>query len=63
MVARIESRAAQADLAGALAELRKLPAELRAPADEWIRKAEARAAAVEASRRFSAEAMEALARP
>jgi hypothetical protein len=63
MVARIESRAAQADLAGALAELRKLPAELRAPADEWIRKAEARTAAVEASRRFSADATEALARP
>jgi hypothetical protein len=62
MVARIESRAAQADLAGALAELRKLPAELRAPAEEWIRKAEGRTAAVETSRRFAAEAMEALGR-
>jgi hypothetical protein len=63
LVARVESRAAQSDLAGALAELRKLPAEQRAPADEWIRKAEARTAAVDTSRRFAAEAMEALARP
>ncbi len=62
MVARIESRAAQGDLAGAIAELRKLPAELRAPAEDWIRKAEGRIAAVETSRRFAAEAMEALGR-
>jgi hypothetical protein len=62
IVARIENKAAQMDLAGALAELRKLPAELRAAAQEWIRKAEGRTAAVDASRRFAAEAMEALGR-
>jgi hypothetical protein len=60
IVARVESRATQADVAGALAELRKLPVDLRAPAETWIRKVEARDAAVELSRKFAAEAMDAL---
>ena len=57
IVSRIEVKAAQADLAGALAELAKLPPALRAPADAWIAKAQARAAAVEASRAFAAAAL------
>jgi len=57
IVSRIDAKAAQADLAGALAELAKLPPALRAPADAWIAKAQARAAAVEASRDFAAAAL------
>jgi hypothetical protein len=63
VVARIEIRAAQADLAGALTELAKLPASLRAPAQAWIVKAQARNAAVELSRRFAADAVAALGKP
>jgi hypothetical protein len=57
IVSRIEVKATQADLAGALAELAKLPPALRAPADAWIAKAQARAAALEASRGFAAAAL------
>jgi len=60
IISRVEVRAAQADLAGALAELAALPAAARAPAEPWIKKAQARAAAVDASRRFAADALAAL---
>jgi hypothetical protein len=60
VLARIELKAAQADLAGALAELAKLPANVQAPAQPWIAKAQARIAAVAASRRFAAEAFAAI---
>jgi hypothetical protein len=60
VVARIEVRAAQLDLAGALTELAKLPAPLRVPAQAWIAKAQARETAVEASRKFAADAIAAL---
>ena len=63
VVARIEVRAAQADLAGALAELAKLPALLRARAQGWIAKAQARNTAVEASQRFAADAVAVLGKP
>jgi hypothetical protein len=63
IVARVELRATHNDLTGALAELGKLPPNIRAPAEEWIKKAEARAAALEASRRFAAAALAALGNP
>ena len=63
IIARIEAKAGQADLSGALAELAKLPATARAPAEAWKKKAEMRIAAVEASRRFAADALAALGRP
>ena len=63
VVARIEVRAAQADLASVLAELAKLPAPLRARAQGWIAKAQARNAAVEASQRFAADAVAVLGKP
>ena len=53
-------RPRSADLAGALAELAQLPAAARAPAEPWIKQAQARAAALEASRRFAADALAAL---
>lgn len=60
VVARIEVKAAQADIAGALAELNKLPAALRAPADGWIKKVELRKAALDASRKLAADSFRAL---
>jgi len=61
--ARIEGRAGNADIRGALAELAKLPPDARAPADAWIRKAEARNAAIAAARNISQTALSALAKP
>jgi hypothetical protein len=60
VLVRLEQRAIQADLSGALAELAKLPAPARAAAQPWIAKAQARLAAVAASRRFAADAFAAL---
>jgi hypothetical protein len=60
VLTRIEQRAMQADLPGALTELAKLPAPARAAAQAWIAKAQARLAAVAASRRFAADAFAAL---
>jgi hypothetical protein len=63
VIARIEVKAVRGDLPGALAELGKLPAPVRAPAQPWIAKAQARADALGASRAFAADALTALARP
>ena len=60
ILARIEQRAAQANIPGALAELAKLPPDARAAAQGWIAKAESRNSAIEVSRRFAADAMAAL---
>jgi hypothetical protein len=57
IVARIEVKAVKGDLAGALAELAGLPPPVRAPADAWIKKAQARSAAVESSHRLAADAL------
>jgi hypothetical protein len=61
VLARIEFKAAQSDIAGVLAELNKLPPDQRAPAEPWMQKAQTRMAAVEASRRLAADAYAALA--
>ena len=61
--ARIEGRAGNADIRGALAELAKLPPDARAPAQAWIKKAEARNAAIAAARNISQTALAALAKP
>jgi hypothetical protein len=58
--ARIETRAGNADIRGALAELAKLPADARAPAEAWIKKAQARSAALAAARNISQTALGAL---
>lgn len=60
MVARIEIKVAHADIPGALAELAKLPADVRAPAADWVKRAEARAAAVQSGNRIAANALAAL---
>ena len=60
MVVRVEVKAAHADIAGALAELAKLPVNVRAPAEDWIKRAESRAAAVQSGNRIAADALTAL---
>ncbi len=63
VVARIEAKAKQADIAGAITELRKLPEPVRARAAAWLNKAEARQAAVAAAQRVENSALAALANP
>lgn len=63
LLARIEVDAANADIAAALADLEKLPADVRAPASAWIEKARARQAAIDAARRFAAAAARRLGQP
>jgi hypothetical protein len=60
VVSRAQAKASRSDLMGAAAELNALPANLRAPADDWITKVEARTAAVNASRRLVADALASL---
>jgi hypothetical protein len=60
ILARVEQRAAQSNVPGALAELAKLSPQARAGVEPWIAKVEARNQAIEASRRLAAEAVAAL---
>ncbi|HLN09755.1 MAG TPA: hypothetical protein VK281_12480, partial [Xanthobacteraceae bacterium] len=63
VIVRAEVKATRGDIAGALAELGTLPADIRAPAAAWIRSAQLRIAAVEAARNFSVGAFAALGKP
>jgi hypothetical protein len=60
VLARLEVAAAQADIAAALADLDKLPEATRAPAQGFIAKAQARAAALAAARDLAAATARAL---
>jgi hypothetical protein len=60
IVARIEAQAARANVDAALAELTKLPGDLRAPAEAWIKQAQARRAALDAANRLAHDAAAAL---
>jgi hypothetical protein len=62
IIARVEVKAVQSDIPGALAELAQLPAPARAPAEAWIKQAQARSAALDASRRLAADALAGLAK-
>jgi hypothetical protein len=62
VIARVEVKAAHGDLAGALADLATLPETARAPAAAWIGKAQARTAALDASRRLASDALAGLAK-
>ena len=55
VLARVEIAASHADIGGALADLGKLPEAARAPAQDWIKKAQARQAALAAARTFAAD--------
>lgn len=63
VVDRIEIEAANAEIDAALTDLAKLPEHARAPAEPWIKSAKSRAAALQASRRFAAEAVAGLGKP
>jgi hypothetical protein len=60
VLARLDIDAAKADLKAALADLGKLDAAARAPAETWITKVQAREAALAAARRYAAETARAL---
>jgi hypothetical protein len=57
IVARSEAKASRGDLAGTVTEVAQLPPNARAPAEAWIKSVQARAAAIEASRRLAADAL------
>jgi hypothetical protein len=60
VLARIEIESAHADIAGALADLGKLPDAIRAPAQSWIAKVKARQAALDAANALAADSARAL---
>src|SRR5215468_5894861 len=57
IVVRSEAKAARGDLAGVAAELAQLAPNARVPAEAWIKSVQARAAAIDASRRLAADAL------
>ena len=57
IASRVETKATQEDIAGAQAELAKLSTTARAPAEAWLKQAQARTAALDASRRLAADAL------
>lgn len=57
---RAQAKTERADFPGAVTELNKLAPEARAPADAWIKKVDARNAALSTSRRLVADALTAL---
>jgi hypothetical protein len=63
VIARINATAARGDVAAALAEIAKLPEAPRALLDAWVKKAQAREAAIAASQRIAAAALAALGKP
>ena len=63
VIARINAAAARGDVAAALAEIAKLPDAPRALVDAWVKKAQAREAAIAASQRIAAAALTALGKP
>ena len=60
ILARLEAEAAHANIANALADLAKLPDDIRAPAKGWIATARAREAALNAAHNVAAHAARAL---
>ena len=57
VVARLDADAARADIAAALADIARLPQSAKTLAEPWVAKANARAAAIAASRRIAADAL------
>ena len=63
LIARINSDAVHGDIAAALADVARLPDAAHTLAASWVKKAEAREAAIAASRRIAADALAALSKP
>ena len=60
IVARAEAKASRGDIAGALSDLSQLPEPARAPAQAWVKKAEAQVAALAVARKLADNAIGAL---
>jgi len=60
VLSRIENDVAKSDVAAALADLGKLPNPIRAPAQGWISKAQAREDALKAARQYAADTARAI---
>jgi hypothetical protein len=63
VLTRADAAASRGDIGSALIELSHLPDGARSVAEPWIKKAQAREAAIAASRRIAADALAALGRP
>jgi len=63
VAARINLDAAHGDIAAALTNIAALPDSAKALAADWVKKAEARNAAIAASRQIAADALAALGKP
>jgi hypothetical protein len=63
VVARIAFDASRADIAAALVDVAALPDTTKPLAADWVKKAQAREAAIAASRRIAADALAALSKP
>ena len=63
LVSRALAKADRADIAGALADLEKLPPAVKSPAAAWIKSARARTDAIDAAQKFAASALAAFGRP
>ena len=63
VVTRISVDAAHSDIAAALADIAKLPDAAKPLAAAWVEKAQARNAAIAASRKLAADALAALSKP
>jgi hypothetical protein len=62
-LARAAAKAHRGDVAGALAEVERLPPAAKAPAADWIKAAQARVAAIDAARKLLATSLAALGKP
>jgi hypothetical protein len=62
VVARADAKASHGDLPGAIAELGALPPAVRAPAEPWMKKAQAQIAALAAARKLADDAIGTLAK-
>jgi len=62
IVARAEAKASHGDIAGAVSELGALPPAVRAPAEPWIKKAQAQIAALAAAGKLADDALATLAK-
>jgi len=63
VVTRVNVDAAHADIAAALADIAKLPDAAKPLAAAWVEKAQARNAAIAASKKLAADALAALSKP
>jgi hypothetical protein len=62
VIARIEAKAARNDIDGVLAEIDNLPPSMRGPIEPWTKRAQARGAAIAATDRLAADALDRLGR-